>query len=106
PQMGILLFGGLLADAVNRRKLMLYTQASLFCVSAILAAITMAHRTTALTLYGATILLALFNSLESPSRQALVANLVPREDLAPAMALMNTQRYIATIAGPSIAGVV
>src|ERR1051326_4911816 len=52
PQMGILLFGGLLADAVNRRKLMLYTQSSLFCVSAALAWITLAGRTTALTLYG------------------------------------------------------
>jgi len=106
PQMAMLLFGGLLADAMNRRKLMMYTQSSLFCVSAALAAITLGGKTTALTLYGATIALALFNSLESPSRQALVANLVPREDLAPAMALTNTQRYIATIAGPSIAGVV
>ncbi|HEY7165968.1 MAG TPA: MFS transporter [Candidatus Binatia bacterium] len=106
PQMGILLFGGLLADAMNRRKLMMCTQASLLCVSAALAFIAVTGRTTTLTLYAATMLLALFNSLESPSRQAIVANLVPREDLAPAMALTNTQRYIATIAGPSIAGVV
>jgi MFS family permease len=106
PQMGILLFGGLLADAMNRRRLMMRTQASLFCVSGTLALITFAGRTTSLTLYGATMLLALFNSLESPSRQALVANLVPREDLARATALSNTQRYIAVIAGPSIAGLV
>jgi MFS family permease len=106
PQMGILLFGGLLADAMNRRKLMMGTQASLFCVSGTLALITLAGRTTSLTLYGATMFLALFNSLESPSRQALVANLVPREDLPRATALSNTQRYIAVIAGPSIAGLV
>jgi MFS family permease len=85
---------------------MMCTQASLLCVSAALAFIAVTGRTTTLTLYAATMLLALFNSLESPSRQAIVANLVPREDLAPAMALTNTQRYIATIAGPSIAGVV
>jgi len=106
PQIGIILFGGLLADAMNRRRLMMRTQASLFCVSGTLALITLAGRTTSPVLYGATMLLALFNSLESPSRQALVANLVPREDLARATALASTQRYIAVIAGPSIAGVV
>ena len=33
-----------------------------------------------MTLYGVTVLLALFSSLESPSRQAIVTNLVPAED--------------------------
>src|ERR1051325_2748355 len=37
PQMVILLFGGLLADAMNRRKLMMVTQGSLFFVSGALA---------------------------------------------------------------------
>src|SRR5215831_15926243 len=59
PQMGILLFGGLLADAMNRRKLMMYTQTTLFCVSGALVLITVAHQATALILYGATMLLAL-----------------------------------------------
>jgi MFS family permease len=40
PQMLILLFGGLLADAMNRRKLMMITQGSLFFVSATLALLT------------------------------------------------------------------
>src|ERR1700752_2966600 len=40
PQMGILLFGGLLADAMNRRRLMMRKQASIFCVSGMLALIT------------------------------------------------------------------
>ena len=106
PQIAMLLFGGLLADSMNRRKLMLYTQASLFCVSGTLALITLAGRTTALTLYGATMFLALFSSLEAPSRHALVANLVPSEDLPRALALSSTQRYIAVIAGPSVAGLV
>ncbi len=106
PQIVIILFGGLLADAMNRRKLMMFTQASLFFVSGTLALITLASRATSLTLYGATMFLALFNSLEAPSRQAIVSNLVPREDLPRAMALSSTQRYIAVIAGPSVAGLV
>ena len=106
PQMIILLFGGLLADAMNRRKLMMITQASLFCVSAILALLTGTGQVTPMTLYGVTVFLALFSSLESPSRQAIVTNLVPAEDLSRALAISSTQRQIATIAGPSLAGVV
>jgi MFS family permease len=106
PQMFILLFGGLLADAMNRRKLMMVTQASLFFVSGSLALLTSAGHVTPSKLYGVTVLLALFSSLEAPSRQSIVTNLVPAEDLSRALAIFSTQRQIATIAGPSIAGVV
>ena len=106
PQMIILLFGGLLADAMNRRKLMMVTQGSLFFVSGSLALLALAGQVTPLKLYSVTVFLALFSSLEAPSRQAIVTNLVPAEDLSRALAIFSTQRQIATIAGPSIAGVV
>jgi len=106
PQMAILLFGGLLADAVNRRRLMMLTQASLFGVSAALALLTLAGSATPFRLYLATMFLALFGSLEAPSRQAIVSNLVPREDLSRALAMHSSQRQIAVIAGPSVAGLV
>lgn len=106
PQMVILLFGGLLADAMNRRKLMMTTQASLVFVSGALALLTLADQVTPFRLYGVTVFLALFSSLESPSRQAIVTNLVPAEDLPRAFAIFSTQRQIATIAGPSLAGIV
>jgi MFS family permease len=57
-------------------------------------------------LYAAAMLLALFSSLEQPSRQSLLPNLVPRQDLAQALALQGTQRYVPMIAGPSLAGIV
>ncbi|HXK26697.1 MAG TPA: MFS transporter, partial [Candidatus Binatia bacterium] len=106
PQMAILLFGGLLADAMNRRRLMMLTQASLFGVSGALALLTLAGSATPLRLYVATMFLALFSSLEAPSRQAIVSNLVPREDLSRALAMHSSQRQIAVIAGPSVAGLV
>jgi MFS family permease len=105
PQMIILLFGGLLADAMNRRKLMMVTQGCLIFVSGALALLTLADQVTPAKLYAVTVLLALFSSLESPSRQAIVTNLVPPEDLSRAFAVYSTQRQIATIAGPSLAGV-
>jgi MFS family permease len=102
----ILLFGGLLADAMNRRKLMIMTQGSLFFVSGSLALMTLSGHVTPIRLYGVTVFLALFSSLESPSRQSIVSNLVPAADLPRALAISSTQRQIATIAGPSLAGVV
>ena len=106
PPMVILLFGGLLADAMNRRKLMMVTQASLFFVSGSLALMTLGGHVTPMKLYGVTVFLALFSSLESPSRQSMVTNLVPAQDLPRALAIFSTQRQIATIASPSLAGVV
>jgi len=106
PQIVLLLFAGLLADAINRRKLMMYTQTGLCCVSATLALLTFAGRASPHMLYIATMLLALFSSLEQPSRQSLIPNLVPRHDLAQALALQGTQRHVPMIAGPSLAGIV
>jgi MFS family permease len=106
PQMIVLLFGGLLADAINRRKLMMITQGSLFLISTALALSTFAGQMTVPKLYGVAVFLALFSSLDAPSRHAIVTNLVPAEDLARALAISSTQRQIATIAGPSIAGIV
>jgi MFS family permease len=106
PQIVLLLFAGLLADAVNRRKLMICTQMGLFWVSATLALLTYSGMASPQLLYVATMLLALFSALEQPSRQSLIPNLVPRSDLAQALALQGTQRYVPMIAGPSLAGIV
>jgi MFS family permease len=106
PQAFLLLVAGLLADAMNRRKLMMCTQMGLFCVSTILAVLTLSGKASAGMLYLATMALALFSSLEAPARQSMIPNLVPRENLPQALALQGTQRYIAIIAGPSLAGLV
>ena len=100
PQIALLLVGGLLADAVNRRKLMMCTQLALFCVSTALALLTHAGKAGPATLYAATMLLAFFTSLDNPARQAMVPNLVPRDVLPRALALNSSQRYIGVIAGP------
>jgi MFS family permease len=106
PQAILLLVAGLLADAINRRKLMMCTQIGLFGVSSTLALLTVTGKASPGMLYLATIALAVFSSLETPSRQSIIPNLIPREVLPRALALQGTQRYIPIIAGPSLAGVV
>lgn len=106
PQMGLLLFGGLLADAVDRRRLLFIGHVAQFVVSGALFGLTVLGAISPLPLYIASALLALLTALETPARQALVPNLVPREYLASALALNTTMRHVGTIVGPSLAGVV
>ena len=63
PQIVLLLVGGLLADAMDRRKLMMCTQTGLFCVSTTLALLSYFGQASSAMLYGATMLLAIFTSL-------------------------------------------
>ena len=106
PQILLFLIGGLLADAVNRRKLMMCTQTGLCAISTTLALLTFAGRASPLMLYLGATLLALFTSLDAPARQSLTPNLIPRAQLGSAMALDTSQRQISAIAGPSLAGMV
>jgi len=104
PMLVLLLFGGMLADAMNRRHLMMVTQIGQMFVSASLALMTLLGRISPPVLYTASLFLALFSSLEQPARTAIIPNLVPRDDLSNALALSGTQRHVATIVGPSLAG--
>jgi MFS family permease len=105
PQMILAVFGGLLADSVDRKKLMMAVQLALFVVSFGLALLTLAGAATPVSLIGAALLFSVGNALEYPSRQAIVPNLVDPDDLSPALALFNTTRSIGAIIGPAMAGV-
>ena len=105
PQILLSLFGGLLADAIDRRRLMMAMQVVQWAASTSLAVITVTGHASPGALFAAAVALAFGTSLETPSRQAVVPNLVPPADLTSALALNSAQRSIATIAGPSLAGV-
>src|SRR5207237_288789 len=95
----------LLADAIDRRRLMMFTQGGELVVSAGLAFMSWYGLVTPAVLYIASVFLAIFSSLETPSRQALVPNLVPREHLTSALAVHGAQRSFGAIAGPAVAGI-
>ncbi len=105
PLVGISLFGGLLADSIDRRRLLIVAQITQFTISGLLALLTFMGVVTPLMLYAAAAMFALARGLEMPSRSAIVPNLVPAEDLPNAIALYSTQRNVASIVGPGLAGV-
>ena len=104
PQIALALFGGVLADAMDRRKFMIAMQALQAIASLWLAVLAFSHSITPLALIIGNLAFAVGSAIETPSRQAVVANLVPRSDLTSAIALNNVGRNAAPSVGSSLAG--
>lgn len=98
--------GGVVADAVNRRRLLLLTQTSLLLVSACLALLTASGFIAVWMIYALTSIAASTVAFDNPARQALIPSLVTRHHLASALSLNSTMFQVATVLGPTLAGVV
>jgi MFS family permease len=105
PQIAGALVGGMIADAFDRRRVLAAVQVGSAVVAAGLALLTLVGQASPTVLLAAAVLFALGTAVETPSRQAVVPSLVASAELAAAIALNNTQRSVATILGPSLAGV-
>lgn len=98
------LIGGMLADTLDRRRLLLWTQGGLTVLATLLAGLTLTGRDSVVAIYAITALAGAIAAFDNPARQALIPNLVPREHLTNAVTLNNIVMEVATIAGPSLAG--
>jgi MFS family permease len=96
--------GGVVADALDRRRLMLFTQTALAMVSVALAVLAHAQRTTPAAIYALAFVAGAATAFDNPARQALVPRLVDREQLPNALSLYATVWQVATIAGPALGG--
>ncbi len=100
------IIGGVLADAVDRRQLLLITQPILLTGSAILAYLTYTGQTSIAAIYAITLFAAAAGALDMPARQALIPVLVPRRHLPNALSWNITAMQVATIVGPAVGGVI
>jgi MFS family permease len=104
PMLFLAPIGGALADRWNRRNILLITQ-SLFALSAFaLAALTYAGAIRYEYIVAIALLNGLVLTVDLPTRQSLVAHLVPRADLANGIALNAAAFHTARILGPAIGG--
>lgn len=99
------LVGGVLADAIDRRRLMLITQPALLACSAALALVTAMGHANLAAIYAITFVAASMGALDMPARQAIIPTLVPREHLANALSWNITTMQVAMILGPAIGGI-
>lgn len=97
---------GALADLVDRRRLLIFTQSWMLAVAAVLGAMTFAGAIGPWALLGLTFALGLGSAMNGPAWAAAIPELVPREELAAAVALNSVGFNIARAVGPALGGVV
>jgi len=98
------LAGGVVADAIDRKRLMIVTQTIMLSSAALLTAGTLAGFKSVWPIYVLSAIASAATAFDTPARQALMPTLVPIEDFPNAVSLAVIVFNVATIAGPAIAG--
>jgi MFS family permease len=97
--------GGALADRVDRRRLLQGAQAVALLVAVTLAGLTLSGHVRAWHVVLSVVLTTAAATFDQPARQALIPALVPKGQIAQAIALLNPSRELAILVGPLMAGV-
>jgi MFS family permease len=97
---------GALADVLDRRRLGITVQAWLLVTATLLGALTLTHRMTPPLLIALTFVMGMGTAVDTPLWQAIVAEVVPRRDLRPAVTLGGLSINLARAFAPALGGLV
>ena len=106
PGFLLALLAGALADALDRRRLIMATQFASMLIAAALGAFEIGHHLTVPLLLVFTFLLSTAGTLAAPAFMAVTPELVARSELPKAIGLNSISNNIAQSAGPALAGIV
>jgi MFS family permease len=99
------LFGGVLADRLPKRRLLIGTQSVLLVQAAILATLVALGNVALWQIYVLAGVQGMANALDNPTRQAFIVEMVGPEDLPNAIALNSGQQQVGRLCGPALGGV-
>ena len=99
------LYGGVLADKVDRRKMILYTEIALALMTFSLFINSQLDNPSLIWIYVVAGTFAALDGLQRPSADAILPRLVGHDDLPAASALMSLRWQTGVIAGPALAGI-
>jgi len=99
------LFGGVIADRVPKRRLLIVTQSISAVQALLLALLTQIGAIQLWHLYLLVLVLGLTNAFDNPARQSFPVELVGRDEVANAVALNSTLFNTSRITGPALAGI-
>jgi MFS family permease len=105
PMIVLGLFGGAIADRFDRRHVLFVTQTILMILAFVLGFLVQTGHIQVWHVYALTLLAAIVQSVDIPTRQALVPSLVPRSALSNAIALNSLLWKSTILVGPSLAGI-
>ena len=106
PAFLLALPAGALADVVDRRRLLLFTQGWMLLAATLLGVLTLGGMTTSWVLLALTFAIGVGAAMNSPAWQAILPEMVPVRDLRPAVALNAMSVNLARALGPALAGLV
>jgi MFS family permease len=100
------LLGGLVADAFDRKRLILGAQTLMLLSAGVLTAITSSGLKSVWPIYLLTAISSAAVAFDNPARQALLPTLVPAEDFPNAVSLGMIALHVSMISGPALAGII
>ncbi len=106
PNVGLLMVGGVIADAIDRKRLLMSIQFAVGVVISVLALLSFTGAVAIWHIYLAAVLLGSLQALNQPARVAMVADLVDQRALLDAVAHFNAAVHIGRIVGPPLVGLV
>lgn len=104
PVLLFTLYGGVIADRVNKRRFVLALQACMLLQALALAFLTSTGRVTVVWVMALAGLLGTLGAFEIPARQAFLSEMVGRDDLMNAIALNSSVFNVTRVIGPAVAG--
>lgn len=104
PVLVLGLFGGLIADALPKRRTLIVVESVMAALALILGALTLAGIVEVWMILVLAILLGCANAVEMPVRQSFAVEMVGREDVVNAIALNSATFNAARVIGPAVAG--
>jgi MFS family permease len=99
------LYGGVVADRVNKHRLVVILQSLMMIEALLLGLLTEFDRITVHWVMGLAALYGLLAAFEVTTRQAMISEIVGRDDLMNAIALNSSAFNVARVVGPALAGV-
>ena len=106
PTWLFMLYAGVVADRIPRRKLLILTQTAMMILAFLLAGLTFFHLVRPWHILILAFGMGIANAFDAPARQAFVLEMVGPEAMTNAIALNSAMFNTATAAGPAVAGVV
>jgi MFS family permease len=97
------LYGGVIADRMSRRNIIMLAQSAMMVLAFILAALVYTNTVQPWHIILLAFLLGIANAFDAPARQSFVIELVGREELSTAIALNSTMFNSAAVVGPVVA---
>ena len=106
PNVGLLMVGGVIADRIDRKRLLMTIQMAVGLVIGVLATLSLTGVIAVWHIYVGAVVMGSLQALNQPARVAMVADLVDQRSLLDAVAHFNAAVHIGRIVGPPLVGAV